>query len=46
MTIASRCGTKVHLLDAVCANVAAMEHGDGEVLNVATGVCLTIWELI
>jgi UDP-glucose 4-epimerase len=36
----------VHLLDVVCANVAAMEHGDGEVLNVATGVCLTIRELM
>ena len=35
----------VHVLDVVRANVAAMEHGDGEVFNVATGESVTIREL-
>ncbi len=35
----------VHVLDVVRANVAAMEHGDGEVFNVATGASVTIREL-
>jgi len=35
----------VHVLDVVRANVAAMEHGDGGVFNVATGASVTIREL-
>lgn len=35
----------VHVLDVVRANVAALEHGDGEVFNVATGASVTIREL-
>jgi UDP-glucose 4-epimerase len=35
----------VHVSDVVRANVAAMEHGDGEVFNVATGMSVTIREL-
>ena len=35
----------VHVSDVVQANVAAMEHGDGEVFNVATGSSVTIREL-
>ncbi|HJH28248.1 MAG TPA: NAD-dependent epimerase/dehydratase family protein [Methanosarcinaceae archaeon] len=35
----------VHVSDVVRANVAAMEHGDGEVFNVATGASVTILEL-
>lgn len=35
----------VHVSDVVRANVAAMEHGDGEVFNVATGMSMTIREL-
>ena len=35
----------VHVSDVVRANVAAMEHGDGEVFNVATGRSVTIMEL-
>ena len=35
----------VHVADVVRANVAAMEHGDGEVFNVATGFSVTIREL-
>ena len=35
----------VHVSDVVRANVAAMEHGDGEVFNVATGSSVTIQEL-
>ena len=35
----------VHVSDVVRANVAAMEHGDGEVFNVATGSSVTILEL-
>ena len=35
----------VHVSDVVRANVAAMEHGDGEVFNVATGSSVTIREL-
>jgi UDP-glucose 4-epimerase len=35
----------VHVSDVVRANVAAMEHGDGEVFNVATGMSVTIKEL-
>ena len=35
----------VHVSNVVRANVAAMEHGDGEVFNVATGRSVTILEL-
>jgi len=35
----------IHVSDVVRANVAAMEHGDGEVFNVATGMSVTIKEL-
>src|SRR5665648_971489 len=35
----------VHVSDVVRANVAAMEHGDGGVFNVATGASVTILEL-
>ena len=35
----------VHVSDVVRANVAAMEHGDGDVFNVATGASVTIREL-
>ena len=35
----------VHVSDVVRANVAAMEHGDGEVFNVATGRSVTIMKL-
>lgn len=35
----------VHVSDVVRANVAAMEHGDGEVFNVATGRSVSINQL-
>ncbi|MCK5699285.1 MAG: GDP-mannose 4,6-dehydratase, partial [Candidatus Aenigmarchaeota archaeon] len=35
----------VHVSDVVHANVAAMEHGGGEVFNVATGSSVTVLEL-
>ncbi len=35
----------VHVKDVVRANVAALEHGDGEVFNVAMGKSVTVLEL-
>jgi UDP-glucose 4-epimerase len=35
----------VHIKDVVRANVAALEHGDGQVYNVAMGKSITILEL-
>ena len=35
----------MHVKDVVRANVAALEHGDGQVFNVAMGKSVTILEL-